>query len=153
MRASSGALAVFTSGSTGAPKAALLPWGALLASAEGVVPHVGLREHNLVEAVAPARAQRAARVVLVDQRARLVQEREQTARNLVHIEWEAPRRAATKIRGAGRATPPAESRRPPAVGGHARPARDGCPRVGRGARVRRRGGALALARGAVPQEI
>lgn len=42
-----GALAVFTSGSTGAPKAALLPWGALLASAEGVVPHVGLREGDL----------------------------------------------------------------------------------------------------------
>ena len=33
------------------------------------------------------------------------------------------------------------------VGRHARPARDGGPRVGGGARVRRRGGALALARG------
>lgn len=38
-----GALAVFTSGSTGAPKAALLPWAALLASAEGVVARLDLR--------------------------------------------------------------------------------------------------------------
>lgn len=39
-----GALAVFTSGSTGAPKAALLPWGAMLASAEGVASRLGFRE-------------------------------------------------------------------------------------------------------------
>ena len=43
MGRSSGALAVFTSGSTGAPRAALLTWDALLASAEGVVSHLGLR--------------------------------------------------------------------------------------------------------------
>ena len=36
------ALAVFTSGSTGAPKAAALSWGALLASAGGVGAHLGL---------------------------------------------------------------------------------------------------------------
>lgn len=39
-----GALAVFTSGSTGAPKAALLPWSALLASADGVISHLGVHE-------------------------------------------------------------------------------------------------------------
>ncbi len=36
------AVAVFTSGSTGAPKAAVLSWGALAASARGVNAHVGL---------------------------------------------------------------------------------------------------------------
>ncbi|MEM1055784.1 MAG: AMP-binding protein [Bacteroidota bacterium] len=41
---SPGSLAVFTSGSTGAPKAALLSWDALTASAEGVVSHLDLRE-------------------------------------------------------------------------------------------------------------
>ena len=63
----------------------------------------------------------------------------------------APRRAATKIRGAGRATPPARPRRPPAVGGHARPARDGCPRVGRGARIRWTRRRARSGEGAVPQ--
>ena len=38
------AVAVFTSGSTGVPKAALLSWGALVASARGVNEHLGLRE-------------------------------------------------------------------------------------------------------------